>query len=85
MINTSAGISNVFQQGISGLNSSSRSIAASANELVLSGTVERASTTTTDIVEPLVKMRMEQHIFNASASVIKVADEALGALIDTKA
>lgn len=85
MINTSAGISTVFQQGVSGLHNSSRSITESANEIVLSGTLERAPTASTDIVEPMIKIQQEQHIFNASAKVIDVADEALGALIDITA
>ncbi len=85
MINTQAGISQVFQQGVSGLHNSSRSVVESANELVRSGTVERASTASSDIVEPLIKIREQQHVFNASAQVVDVADEALGALIDIQA
>lgn len=85
MINTSAGISTVFQQGVSGLQNSSRSITEAANEIVLSGTLERAPTASTDIVEPLIKIQQEQHVFNASAKIVDIADEALGALIDTSA
>ena len=87
MINpsSSAGLSSAFQQGVSGLHNSTRSIVESASDLVRSGTVERASTTTTDIVEPLVKIRQQQHVFNGSVRVVDIADEALGALIDTKA
>lgn len=85
MINTSTGISTVFQQGVSGLTNSTRSMTESANEIVLSGTLERAPTASTDIVEPLIKMQQEQHVFNASAKVVDVADQALGALIDIKA
>ncbi|MFT6221407.1 MAG: flagellar hook-associated protein FlgK [Candidatus Endobugula sp.] len=85
MINTSAGISTVFQQGVSGLHNSSRSITELANEIVLSGTLERAPSGSTDIVEPLIRIQQEQHVFNASAKIIDVAEEALGALIDTSA
>lgn len=85
MINTSAGISSVFQQGVSGLQNSSRSMTESANEIVLSGTLERAPTASTDIVEPLIRIQQEQHVFNASAKIVDIADEALGALIDTSA
>jgi len=76
---------NVFQQGVSGLQNSSRSINEAATEIVRSGTLERSPAGTTDIVEPLVRIRQEQHVFDASAKVVKMADEALGALIDTKA
>jgi len=85
MINTSAGISTVFQQGISGMQNSSRSITESANEIVLSGTLERAPLANTDIVEPMINIQQEQHVFNASAKIIDVADQALGALIDIEA
>ena len=84
MINPSnANPSNLFQQGLSGLQNSSRSMVESANELVRSGTVERTASTT-DIVEPLLNIYQQQHLFDASAKVVKVADQALGALIDIK-
>jgi flagellar hook-associated protein FlgK len=85
MINTVSNMGSAFQQGVSGLNASTRSMVESANELVMSGTVERAPTRTTDIVEPLMKIQQQQHVFDASAKVVKIADEALGALIDVKA
>lgn len=84
MINTPSNIGNTFQQGVSGLQNSTRSIVESANEIVLSGTLERAPTATTDIVEPLVNIQREQHVFNASAQVVNIEDRALGALIDIK-
>lgn len=85
VINTHSTIGNTFQQGVSGLHNSTRAIVASANEIVLSGTLERAPTATTDIVEPLVKIQQQQHVFNASAQVVNIEDRALGALIDIKA
>jgi|GEM_PF-841988 len=75
--------SSVLQQGLIGLEKSTQSIRESANELVRSGTVERP-VATTDIVEPLVNINKQQHLFDASAKVVKMADEALGALIDIK-
>ncbi|ODS24275.1 hypothetical protein AB835_04410 [Candidatus Endobugula sertula] len=84
MINSSSGVSSVFQQGISGLYNSSKEMVEVANDLVRSGSVETA-TNVANIVEPLVKIRQQQHVFDASAQVVKVADEALGALIDTQA
>ena len=85
MINTySSGISSAFQQGVSGLHKSSGSIIESANQLVSSGTLERA-VESTDIVEPLIKIQQQQQVFDASAKVVDIADQALGALIDTNA
>ncbi len=84
MIHSSANMGNAFYQGAAGLLNSQRNIVESANDLVRSGTVERAQANT-DIVAPLVKISQQQHIFDASAKVVKMADEALGALIDTQA
>jgi flagellar hook-associated protein FlgK len=86
MINpsSSGGVSGVLQQGLNGMQNSSRSMMESATDLVRSGTVDRASASTFDIVEPLVNIEKQQLLFDASAKVVKVADEALGALIDIK-
>lgn len=81
--NTPTVNSSTMQQGLMGLEKSSQAILESANELVRSGTVERPAATT-DIVEPLVNINKQQHLFDASAKVVKMADEALGALIDIK-
>lgn len=79
-----SGLSGAFQQGVNGLQLSSRSMLESANELVSAGTVERVNGVTTDIVEPLINIQKQQNLFDASAKVVSVADEALGALIDIK-
>lgn len=83
-INGGGGVSNVFQQGVNGLQNSSRSMLESANALVSSGVVERTTGVATDIVEPMINIQKQQNLFDASAKVVKVADEALGALIDIK-
>jgi flagellar hook-associated protein FlgK len=85
MINTNPGVGGILQQGLNGLQNSSRSIQESAAELVRAGTVEPTTAKVTDIVEPIVNIHKQQHLFDASAKVVKVADEALGALIDIKA
>lgn len=84
MVNLNSGIGNVFQQGVNGLHSSSRSMAESASEIVRAGTVESTTPMATDIVESIINITQQQHLFDASAKVVKVADEALGALIDIK-
>lgn len=83
MMNVNNNAGSTFQQGVIGLQNSSQSMLESANELVRSGAEER-TVTSTDIVEPMVNIYQQQHLFDASAKVVKVADEALGALIDIK-
>lgn len=65
------------------MENSSRAMVDSANELVRSGTLERPPATT-DMVASLVNIYQQQHLFDASASVVNVAGDALGALIDIK-
>lgn len=74
-----------FQQGVLGMQTSSRSMLESANELVRSGTVETPGARPVDIVEPIINIEKQQTLFDASAKVVKVADQALGALLDIKA
>jgi flagellar hook protein FlgE len=38
-----------------------------------------------DFAEPLIKMKIEQRVFDASAKIVKTADEMLGTLMDTSA
>jgi flagellar hook-associated protein FlgK len=85
MINSNYGLGGAFQQGLAGMQNSSRSMQESAAELVRAGTVEPTNPKVTDIVEPIVNIHKQQHLFDASAKVVKLADEALGALIDIKA
>ncbi|WP_018275703.1 hypothetical protein WKI13_18835 [Teredinibacter turnerae] len=37
-----------------------------------------------DIVEPLIELRRQEQLFDASANVVSVADKTLGSLIDVK-
>ena len=93
-------IGSAFEQGIYGLQQSQRDMIASAQRVVGESPFPRAngvgetvdtglsvqgSNEIFDAVSPLVDMRMQQHVFDASANVIKIADETLGALIDTRA
>ncbi|WP_370979851.1 hypothetical protein [Agaribacterium sp. ZY112] len=38
-----------------------------------------------DINEPLIELRRQELVFNASASVVRTADDTLGTLLDTQA
>lgn len=40
---------------------------------------------TQDVVEPLVNLKRQEQLFNASAQIVKTADETLGSLLDVKA
>lgn len=78
-------INSALQTGLYGMQQSQANIQESANQIVRAGTLEKDSSTTTDVVEPIVNMKMEQHIFDASAKIVKTADEMLGTLMDISA
>lgn len=40
---------------------------------------------TQDLIDPIVDLKIEQHVFDASAKIVKTADEMLGTLMDIKA
>lgn len=80
-INTSS----LLATGVKGLQTSQQSMQQSANELVRAGTVDKASSGTLDIAEPLLNIQQQQHIFDASAKVVSTASDMLGTLLDIKA
>lgn len=85
--------------GLQGLVSSQQQINRAAGEIAAAGqiqTVQSAPTQpqssestavaqTQTLAEPLLTLRSEEVVFNASARVVDVAEETLGTLIDTRA
>lgn len=55
---------------------------ASVEATTRTSELSRGPGSTQDIVEPLIEQQVQQHLFNASASVVQVASENLGTLID---
>lgn len=78
-------IGSVMNIGLEGMQSSQREILKSADQIVKAGTVDKDTSTITDFAEPIVNMKYEQHIFDASAKIVKTADEMLGTLMNIKA
>ena len=60
-------------------------IQKSAEQIVRAGTIDRDSSTVTDFAEPIVNMKIEQRVFDASAKIVKTADEMLGTIMDLRA
>ena len=81
----SLSVGSVLNQGLSGIQQSQREMLNSANEIVQAGTTQRDSSTVQDIAEPLIEMKIQQQVFDASANVVKVADDTLGTLLDVNA
>ena len=84
-INPNTNTGSTLQQGLNGLQNSTRATVEAANELVSAGTLLRTTTVTSDLVEPTIEIVRQQQLFNASAQVVKSADETLGTLVDIRA
>ncbi|GAB1264430.1 hypothetical protein [Aurantivibrio infirmus] len=77
-------LGSVLQTGLNGLRHSQNEIAKSANDIVRAGTVDRDESTIIDIAEPIINMQFEQHVFDASAKLVKSADQMLGTILNIK-
>ena len=79
----------MLKQGLNGMQQSQREMLKAADTIAKAGTVaggaDSARDTGRDITESLVEMKMQQQVFDASAKVVKTADETLGTLLDTSA
>jgi flagellar hook protein FlgE len=87
-VNTSSPIGgSALQQGLQGMKGSKQEMVASAGKIAAAGTLQAASKGEglQNIAEPLVDMKIQQHVFDASAKVVSVASQALGTLLDVQA
>lgn len=72
-------------QGLIGMQRSQTEIARSAQQIVSAGTTQRDNPAQNDVVEPLVNIKAQSQIFDASAKIVKAADETIGTLLKTTA
>ena len=72
--------------GTQGLQSSQQQITTAATDVARAATkpVEQIDPAQ-DLVRPLIEIKASENVFDASAKVVKVADEAVGTLLDIKA
>ncbi len=78
-------IGSVVNQGLAGIQQSQREMLQAAGDIATAGSVQKDSATVRDVAEPLIEMKIQQQVFDASARVIKVADDTLGTLLDVNA
>ena len=72
-------------QGLIGMQRSQNEIAKSAQQIVSAGTTQRDNPAQNDIVESLVNIKAQTQVFDASAKIVKAADESIGTLLNAKA
>jgi flagellar hook-associated protein FlgK len=78
-------IGSIVNQGLIGLQNSQASIARSAQQIAEAGTTQRDNPARNDLVEPLINLKAQAQVFDASAKVVKVANDTLGTLLNIKA
>lgn len=72
-------------QGLIGMQRSQTEISKSAQQILKAGTTERDNPAQNDLVESLVNIKVQTQIFDASAKIVKAADETIGTLLNAKA
>ena len=85
MINSIGSAGSTLDIGRQGMQRSSESMQDSASKIASLATKPADSAGVGDVVEPLVNLRIQQNLFDASARVVQAGSDTLGALIDIKA
>lgn len=79
-------INSVIQTGVQGVQKGIEGAERAATEIVRSGTVDGAAgSNSNDVVEAVVDLKLYERSVEASAQVVRTADEVLGSLLDTLA
>lgn len=97
-------ISTVFNEGVKGMQSSSREMQKAAHEIAQFNVREDSPVASTNpedqailpvgrsdepantgnIAEPIIELKRQELLFTAAAQIVKVADDTLGSLLDTR-
>lgn len=72
-------------QGLMGMQRSQLEMTRSAQQIVAAGTTQRDNPAQNDLVEPLVNIKAQSQIFDASAKIVKAADDTIGTLLNARA
>lgn len=74
-------IGSVVNQSLIGMQSARTEITQAAQQVAQVSVSGQPA----DAVTPLINMKVQQQVFDSSARVLEVADQALGSLLDVKA
>jgi len=78
-------IGSVVTQGLIGMQRSQGEMARSAQQIAEAGTTQKDNPAKNDLVEPMVNIKAQSQVFDASAKLVKAADETIGTLLKTRA
>ncbi|MFV1873387.1 MAG: flagellar biosynthesis protein FlgE [Oleiphilus sp.] len=74
-------VNSILQTGIQGVQSATQGVERAAKDIVRSGADGAAGQNS--VVEPIVDLKLYERSVQASAQVVKTADEVLGSILDT--
>jgi len=77
-------INAVLQSGLQGVQKATLGAEKAATEIVRSGSIDGPAGSNS-VVEPIIDLKLYERSIEASAQVVKMADEVLGTLLDTLA
>ena len=77
-------VNTVLHTGIQGVHKGTEGLEKAANEIVRSGSIDGPAGSN-NVVESIVDLKLYERSVEASAQVVKMADEVLGTLLDTLA
>ena len=83
-------VNTILQSGVEGVQRANEGLEKAASEIVRAGSVDSPAGSTTGstnsgVIEPIVDLKLYERSIEASAQVVKTADEVLGTLLDTLA
>jgi flagellar hook-associated protein FlgK len=78
-------LGSVVNQGLVGMQRSQSEMARSAQQIAAAGTTQKNNPAKNDLVEPLLNLKAQSQIFDASAKVVKAANDSIGTLLNIKA
>ena len=78
-------VGSVVNQSLIGMQKSQSSMLQSAQQIAQAATTQRDNPQANDVAEPLINIKAQSQVFDASAKVVKAADETIGTLLDVKA
>tara|TARA_R110001592_G_scaffold291131_2_gene560447 strand:+ start:52051 stop:52287 length:237 start_codon:yes stop_codon:yes gene_type:complete len=74
-------VNSIMQSGIQGIQNATQGVERAAKDIVRSGTNGAASQN--NVVESIVDLQLYERSVQASAQIVKTADEVLGTILDT--
>jgi flagellar basal body rod protein FlgG len=77
-------VNSVLNTGLHGIQKGFEGVEKAATEIVRGG-ADGPAGSNADMVEPLVDLKLYERAVEASAQIVKTADEVLGTLLDTLA